>query len=318
MGSRPFTLRLFSPSGAPDGVLVASRDDWPGKAVIFPRDLVGEVKGRAEYSRPGVYILVGNKKMYVGEGDPVGSRIDSHVSRKDFWTKGVFFTAESGRINKAHIQHIEARLIALALANGRTPLDNANQPTVPALAEEEYASAENFLHDILSLLPLLGFRQFEVLDGAGVEAEEPDCAAIDEQEPVVETVGRRAELYLSLPQGLVFHLKSRKGASATLEIAEGGVRVKKDSVAAPDVSKRFELDTPSYAALRRQLIASGVLAVANEQLVFTQDQFFASGSAAAAVVRGAVSNSDFWKGPGNKTLGDYIREARASALVEED
>lgn len=104
----------FAPAGDPEGVLVASRDDWPLKAVIFPRQLVGEVKGRKEYALPGVYILTNSRLMYVGEGDPVGDRIDNHVSNKDFWRRGVFFTAESGRLNKAHVQHLESRLLALA------------------------------------------------------------------------------------------------------------------------------------------------------------------------------------------------------------
>ncbi len=43
---RPFTLEVFVPSGDPDGVLVASMNNWLGKATIFPRGLIGEVKGR--------------------------------------------------------------------------------------------------------------------------------------------------------------------------------------------------------------------------------------------------------------------------------
>lgn len=35
----PFSIRLFSPSEALDGILVTTRDDWPGRAVIFPRAL---------------------------------------------------------------------------------------------------------------------------------------------------------------------------------------------------------------------------------------------------------------------------------------
>lgn len=76
---RPFSIRLFAPSGDPEGVLIASRDDWTGRAVIFPRDLVGEVKGRREYCQPGVYLLTSARRIYIGEGDPLGERIDDHV-----------------------------------------------------------------------------------------------------------------------------------------------------------------------------------------------------------------------------------------------
>jgi hypothetical protein len=60
---RPFSIRLFSPSGEPEGILIASRDDWPGRAVIFPRELAGEVKGRKEYQTLGDYIREAKTKL---------------------------------------------------------------------------------------------------------------------------------------------------------------------------------------------------------------------------------------------------------------
>lgn len=306
---RPFSIRLFSPSGMPDGVLVASRDDWPGRAVIFPRALVGEVKGRKEYLQPGVYVLVSKSRMYVGEGDPVGDRVDSHVKRKDFWRKGVFFTAEGGRLNKAHVQHLESRLISLAKSSNRVALENANQPSVPALSEEEHAFAENFLHEMLLMLPLLGFWQFEndEEDNKAQEDESEDASSLEEAS--AGNTGKRAALYSNITKGLQFRLNSRN-ADATLEIVDGGVVVKAGSLVVDPVNDRFELDAPSYAAQRRQLFESGVLALSSAGVAFSQDQFFSSGSAAAAVVRGAVSNAEWWKGAQGKTLGDFIREAK--------
>jgi hypothetical protein len=307
---RPFSIRLFSPSGAPDGILVATRDDWPGRAVIFPRALAGEVKGRKEYQQPGIYILVSSKRMYVGEGDPVGDRIDAHAKHKDFWKKGVFFTAEGGRLNKAHVQHLESRLISLAKLANRVPLDNANQPTVPALSEEEHAFTENFLHEILLMMPLLGFWQFSVDDESTDALQEDVENEANAEESSAASTGKRAAMYSSIPKGLQFMLTHRN-ANATLEVTEGGVLVKAGSRVADPVTDRFELDAPSYAALRRQLCESGVIAQTPQGLVLTIDQFFSSGSAAAAVARGTVSNADWWKGSQGKTLGDYIREAKA-------
>lgn len=309
---RPFSIRLFSPSGAPDGILVASRDDWPGRAVIFPRALAGEVKGRKEYQQPGIYVLVSRKRMYIGEGDPVGDRIDAHVRHKDFWKKGVFFTAEGGRLNKAHVQHLESRLISLAKHANRVPLDNANQPAVPALSEEDHAFTENFLHEVLLMLPLLGFGQFSGDEDEGEAAQDDGDSAVNTEDSLVVSTGKRAAMYSSIPQGLQFKLTARN-ADATLEVIEGGVLIKAGSRVASPVTDRFELDVPSYAALRRQLCEAGVIAPSGPDWVFSQDQFFASGSAAASVARGAVSNADWWKGGQGKTLGEYIREAKAKA-----
>lgn len=219
---RPFSIRLFSPSGAPDGILVASRDDWPCRAVIFPRALAGEVKGRKEYQQAGVYILVSSKRIYIGQGDPVGDRIDSHVKHKDFWKKGVFFTAEGGRLNKAHVQHLESRLIALAKHASRVPLDNANQPMVPALSEEDHVFTENFLHEVLLMLPLLGFWQFSVDEENTDDSQEDADSASSAEESAVVSTGKRAAMYSSIPKGLHFKLSFRN-ADATLEVTGGAL-----------------------------------------------------------------------------------------------
>lgn len=169
MPSRPFTLKVHAPSGDADGVLAAFRDDWPGKAIIFPREALSEARLRPEFGRPGVYLLIGDQKLYIGEGDPVGKRLDDHARRKPFWTRAVFFTAEAGRLHKAHIQHLEARLVGLAKKAGRVELDNGNTPELPELSEEERAFAENFLEAIQQTLSLLGFRQLTPRNGAAVD-----------------------------------------------------------------------------------------------------------------------------------------------------
>jgi len=180
------------------------------------------------------------------------------------------------------------------------------------LSEEDHAFTENFLHEVLLMLPLLGFWQFsEEEDDGDVAQDDGDSAANAEESAAVST-GKRAAMYSSIPQGLQFKLTSRN-ADATLEVVEGGVLIKTGSRVASPVTDRFELDVPSYAALRRQLCESGVIAQNGADWVFTQDQFFASGSAAASVARGAVSNADWWKGGQGKSLGEYIREAKAKA-----
>ncbi len=300
---RPFSIRLFCPYGNPEGVLVASRDDWTGRAVIFPRELVGEVKGRREYGRPGIYILTSARKMYIGEGDPVGERIDDHIRRKHFWKRGVFFTAEGDRLNKAHIQYLESCLVTLAIDAKRVELDNRVQPAPPALSEEDRAFADNFLHDIRLTLPLLGFWQFS----AETDEDEEDLGRGPD---LPRPAGRNAELYSQLPRGLEFELSWREG-NARLRVVEEGVSVLKGSTVNRLHVERLELDAPSYAAKRRDLVASGVLAEVGGKLAFTQDQFFSSGSAAATVVRGVNSNADWWKGPEGKSLGDLLRGQRA-------
>lgn len=296
---RPFTLRIFVPSGDPSGVLVATRDDGIGKAIIFPRALLGEVKGRKEWSLPGVYLLVGPSRLYIGEGDPAGKRLEDHVAKKTFWEKALCFTADT-RLNKAHIQHLESRLVKLATEAGVVALENGNQPQPPALGEEEYAFAENVLADLLLMLPLLGFAQFESAANADGDLSDEVTGGAD------PTSGRRQEVYSLLPRGKIFG-GAYKEAQASIETVEGGVLLKAGSTVVAEPVPSFDVHAPGYAQMRRQLIESGVIAEQGGKMVVTRDQFFASASAAAAIVRGINSNADTWISSDKQNLGDLLR-----------
>jgi hypothetical protein len=304
---RPFSIRIFVPSGNPEGVRIISRDDWTGKAVLFPRALLGEVKGRVEYKQPGVYLLSGGKKLYIGEADPIGLRLEDHSRKKNFWTKAVFFTAEGGRLNKAHIQHLESRLVKLAEEAGLVELENSNRPQPPALSEEEHAAAENFLREILLMLPLIGFWQFDDDPEEEVEAEVEEQA---KREVDGHRIGKRAGDYSNLPRGLRFSFRSPCQMKATLALVEGGVTVLEGSEAAAEAKSHFDIHGGSYAAKRRELIESGVLALQHGRYVFTGDQFFTSASAAASVIAGQNHNADHWQAEDGTNLGDLLRQAR--------
>ena len=85
---------------------------------MFPRDKWPTTKQRPEFSRAGVYILVGYKDevddlptIYVGEGDVIRNRIDSHYQTKDFWDRAIVFTAANNSLNKAHVRWLEYALV---------------------------------------------------------------------------------------------------------------------------------------------------------------------------------------------------------------
>ncbi len=164
----PFSLRIFVADGDPDGLRIVDKSNWIGKALVFPRALLPQVKARPELAQTGVYLLLGPRPdgegdmLYVGEGDPIRPRLESHYAQKDFWTRAIgFTTTTAGQLNKAHVQFLESRLIALARAAKRMPLDNANQPAEPSLSEADRADMEVFLGHMLGMLPVLGVHAFE-------------------------------------------------------------------------------------------------------------------------------------------------------------
>lgn len=95
---RPFFIRVFVPTGDPDGLRIVEKSNWPGVGVVFNRTNYKEVVGRSEFDKTGVYVLVGTSvdsvlpTIYVGEGDPVKNRLNQHI-RTQHDKQQVRFTA---------------------------------------------------------------------------------------------------------------------------------------------------------------------------------------------------------------------------------
>ena len=145
---RAFTIKIFVPDGAPDGVRIVEKSNWSGRGIVCPRSTYPDSKKRADFCSTGIYILIGPTAetelptVYVGEGDPVKPRLDSHYAKKDFWTSAIFFVSKDENLNKAHIQHIESRLVELAQEAKRCILDIGNSPSPPNMSEMDVAEAE--------------------------------------------------------------------------------------------------------------------------------------------------------------------------------
>jgi hypothetical protein len=195
--SDPFTIRIFVPDGNPEGVRIIDRMNWTGSGIVFPRDQWTAVRQRTEFGKPGVYILVGQTEddlptIYVGQGDGVRDRIESHFANKEFWDWGIAFVSHggSGGLNRAHITWLEYALIERATKAKRSHLDNGNAPREPALSEAERADTQGFLKEILQILPLVGLRAFEIPRAvaapmAQIPSTARDVAGNDETDTII-------------------------------------------------------------------------------------------------------------------------------------
>ena len=101
--------------------------------------------------------------LYIGQGDVVRTRIDTHVQTKDFWNKAVVFvsSASGGGLNRAHATWLEHALIRRAIAAKQSHLENGTEPQEPAMSEAERADMQAFLREMLQILPLVGLNAFE-------------------------------------------------------------------------------------------------------------------------------------------------------------
>ncbi len=282
--AKAFSVRIFIPSGEPEGLRLVEKSNWTGQGLVFPRALYADVRQRPELKRTGVYLLWGPAetgqlpRLYVGEGDAVLPRLDQHAKQKDFWTHAVVFTSKDQNLNKAHVQYLEARLVQLAKDAKRAELDNGNVPQLPALSEADAADAEAFLLDLLLCLPLMGAPFFE------------------------QTLPKPAK-------GRELLLKAKGIEARGMDTAEGFV-VRAGSQAVKE-------EVPSIHAylveLRKTLLAQGVLVPDGPVWRMTQDYAFNSPSTAAGVLLGRSANGRMeWRDAKGRTLKE-VQEAELGA-----
>ena len=138
-----FSVRIFIPSGEPEGLRVIEKSNWTGQGLVFPRSLFAEVRRREELNRTGVYVLWGPggsvqlPYVYVGEGDV-----------------------------------LLPRLVQLAAETKRCELDNANIPQRPSLSDADRADADLYLADMLLCLPVVGVSFFEKPRGSAEKSQD--------------------------------------------------------------------------------------------------------------------------------------------------
>lgn len=183
-----FTIRIYVLDGDPQGVRFIDRMNWTGLGIVFPRQKWLSIKQRAEFSRAGIYILVGYPgedpaeddelpTVYIGECEAIRNRLDSHYQSKDFWSEAIVFTTSNNSLNKAHVKWLEYALVNRAAEAKQCKLDNGTEPQAPGLSEAERSDTQAFLREILQILPLVGLRAFEV----------PKPVAEPQREPAVST-----------------------------------------------------------------------------------------------------------------------------------
>lgn len=190
---KPYTIKLFMPDGNPDTFKIVNKMNWTGIGLEVSREAWEKHKSRKEFSQAGVYVLIGYTEeselpvVYIGQGDGVKNRIESHYQNKMFWDKVLVFVSSNGGLNRAHITWIEWALITKAKEMNRCVLDNAAVPTEPVLTESEKADTQEFLNEMLSVFPLVEVKVFVKARKIDVDVEYTDKKST-KSHPIQDTI----------------------------------------------------------------------------------------------------------------------------------
>ena len=125
MMTKTKTIKMLLYDGSLNGVTNISDSAWEsGKMYSAPRESIGNLITRADCKKYGVYLLLSDHQVYVGQAVDLERRTKQHLTDKDWWTQVVLMTAKDDSFNASDIDYLEARLINLAIEAGTSDSDN--------------------------------------------------------------------------------------------------------------------------------------------------------------------------------------------------
>ncbi len=278
------TIKLFLPRGDAKSLRTAEISNWTGKAIAAPRTELDELLQREELDKAGVYILSGTDPLsgflraYIGEAEVIRERLKQHKT-KEFWVSAVVFVSKDENLTKAHVRHLESRILAEAAQVGRFTLEQ-NQAGGSKLPESDREDMEVFLSHIRQLLPVLGSDL--LIPIAQPAAKKQSGGILFCRMKGAEGRGRRT------PDGFV--------------VFQGSTVVMQERQSA----RKY----PYLLTLRKQFVVDGTLIAKNGFYEFTKDTEFSSPSAAAAVIEGGSANGLIeWRTEDGRVLKDLDEQA---------
>jgi hypothetical protein len=154
------TIRLLLTDGTLKGLLVVEDNSWLGRMLASPRESIEDLLKRPDVKHYGVYILLSEEQVYIGQASDLRKRMYQHsgTNGKDWWTRVVLLTTKDDSFNRSDIDYLEAKLINLADSNNTLHSDNRTVGNKTKVDEFRETELQQYLEGALLLLELIGIK----------------------------------------------------------------------------------------------------------------------------------------------------------------
>ena len=161
MGSRLKVMKLLLQDGTLEGLLTVEDSSWNnGTFLSCPRENIANLLSQDEVNRYGVYLLLSDSKVYVGQSTQLKQRIEQHILGKDWWQRVIVLTTKTDSLNKSDIDYLESVLIEKSILCGTLDSDNKNKGNKQKVDKFRKAELDEFLDEALFILEFIGVNVF--------------------------------------------------------------------------------------------------------------------------------------------------------------
>jgi len=154
-------LKLFLKNGTLDGFFNVVDTNTTVSVYSCPREGINELFEEEASDGWGVYFLLSDSQVYVGQSTNLKKRIDQHTIGKPWWQKVVLLTTTNDNLNRTSIDYLEAEFIKMAEEVGSLDIDNKTRGVKLKIDRFDQTQLNIFIEDSLILLELIGVNVFK-------------------------------------------------------------------------------------------------------------------------------------------------------------
>lgn len=127
-----------------------------------PRNKAKELLKIEDLKNSGIYLLLSEDRFYVGQTNDFSTRIDSHLSQKDWWKNVAIMTSvKNDFFNKTDEDYLEAELIKLGNEYGIMDSENKQKGNRNTVKENRKFVLDQYLEEFLWLIKIVDIHTFD-------------------------------------------------------------------------------------------------------------------------------------------------------------
>lgn len=293
MGNRMSkTVKLLLEDGTLKGVMSIVDSSWnPGEMYSAPKESVDALLSSEACKRFGVYLLLSDEKVYIGQSMDLAKRVGQHVTQKNWWDRVIILTTADDSLNRADIDYLEYYLIQKAQESDRLDSENKKKGNSPKVDKFRKPELEQYLEEALFLMELIGITVFSGKKHGSSKKEERKFKSQDTDKT---------------DNGNLFYITrdnsedEGRTISAKLIVGSGEYRLLKGSRLATTPTPSCPEAVKKQRNQAKEVDSKGVL---------TKDIVFSSPSGAAQFVLYASANGKTaWKDVSGNTLESFLQK----------
>ena len=193
MNAQAKTINLLLYDGNLNGVISIEDSSWnSGELYSAPRASVQDLIKTDACNKYGVYLLLSNSMVYVGQSSDLAKRLTQHTIGKDWWERAVILTTKDDNLTRSDIDYLENVLIERAFAIDKLDCDNRKKGNPPKVDKFRKVILDQYLSEALFLMQLIGITVFS--EGKAKKSEKKTAAVIDAMDASTKlTLGKRVK-----------------------------------------------------------------------------------------------------------------------------